>query len=66
MMYTTTGTYSHSCFKHNYYIPSGGSCPFCLESKLAPLIKVGWQCPKCTAVMAPLMAACVNCTGDKK
>ena len=25
----------------------------------------GWECPKCTAVMAPFIPSCINCKGNK-
>jgi uncharacterized OB-fold protein len=28
-------------------------------------LNIGWECPKCGAVMAPHMNVCINCTGDK-
>jgi predicted RNA-binding Zn-ribbon protein involved in translation (DUF1610 family) len=27
--------------------------------------KVGWECPKCGAVMSPQMNYCINCKGEK-
>lgn len=27
---------------------------------------IGWECPKCTAVMSPNYPVCLNCTGIKK
>lgn len=28
------------------------------------ILKKGWECPKCGAVMSPFTKACINCTGN--
>lgn len=52
--------------------PSGGVCNACgalgrgywPNNPTQPIIqpaRIGWECPKCGAIMAPWMANCVNC-----
>lgn len=35
--------------------------PITTSKPRAPALLLGWVCPKCGAVMAPIVLACVNC-----
>ncbi len=55
------------CAQHKLgWVKGGITPPKAPVRPSMPQQLVGWECPRCTAIMNPHYPACINCTGRAK